>query len=495
MKTYDLCIIGAGVVGAAIARELSRYELKVLWLEKGEDVAVGATRANSAIVHGAYSAPHGTVKGELCVAGNRMYDSLDGELNFGFQRPGSLVLAFDDAQREILDALMENGYKNGSRDMKILGKKDLHGMEPELGPAVLAALHAPETGITSPYEFCIALAENAVANGVTLKLRSEVTALSKRNGRFSITAGDDYEASFVINAAGIHSDRISAMAGDSGFTILPRKGQYLLFQRGYGSLVKHIIFQAPTEKGKGILVTPTHWGNLLVGPDAEDNVGRDDRNTDLQSLREILATARLSVPSINPLKIIRSFSGLRARSDRGDFIIEESKSVPGLIQAAGIESPGLTSSPAIALRVKYLLEKAGLDLEEKEDFHPFRPPITSVKPLLPLQEISEDIKLPPGDGRRIICRCEQVREETILDALRRNIAIDSTDAIKRRTRAGMGACQGNFCTPRVREVIAGETGLAPEKVTLRGESSGLLPERVSPGDLRKLLNIPEGDNL
>lgn len=489
--TWDVCIIGAGVVGAAIARELSRYSLKILWLEKGEDVAVGSTKANSAIVHGGYTAKHGTVKGELCIRGNRMYDRLDEELHFGLKRTGSLVLAFSEDERRVLEGLIKNGEKNGVRGLRIVERDELEELEPAIGPEARAALYCNETAVTSPYEFCIALAENAVTGGVDLRLHSEVVGIRKTGGRFHVTAGvvgggiEEFEVFFVINAAGVYADKVSALAGDRGFTISPRRGQYLVFRRGYGSLVNHVIFQAPTEKGKGILVTPTYWGNLLIGPDAEDVASRENVGTDIERLKYILRTARRSVPSADHTKIIRSFSGLRPSSDRGDFIIEESTVVPGFIQAAGIESPGLTSSPAIAERVVELLEQADLSLEERDDFQGRRP-ITVPGPLQPFSEIAKDVDLPPGEGERIICRCEQVREKVILDALYRGIPIDSTDAMKRRTRAGMGACQGSFCTDRVRALISRETGLPEESIGVRGSGSGLLPERVSPEDLRRL---------
>jgi len=495
---HDVCIIGAGVVGCAVARELSRYNLDIILCEKGNDVGVGATKANSAIVHGGYTARHGTLKGELSIRGNRMYDQLHSELNFGLRRIGSLVLAFEDSERPALDSLCTNGEKNGVRGLRILERDELLDFEPNIGPDVVSALYCPETGITSPYEFCIALAENAVANGVHLKLHTEIIGIEKTGGHFRLEAAgsvsnqadseprkESLEASFIVNAAGVYSDSISALAGDSSFSIVPRQGQYLVFRRGYGSIVRHVVFQTPSPRGKGVLVTPTYWGNLMIGPNSEEIPDREDLSTNQEILRYIVSTARRSIPSFDLKQVIRSYSGIRATSNTKDFIIEESR-VGGLIQAAGIDSPGLTSSPAIAGMIVGLLQKSGLELIRKESFNPLRKAVTEPFPLLPFQEIRSDIDRPEGDPERIICRCEQVREKTILDALNRGIPVDSTDAIKRRTRAGMGYCQGNSCTPRVRKLIARETGQKEENITPRGPGSGIIPERISGKELKEL---------
>lgn len=495
---YDVCIIGAGVVGSAIARELSRYNLKVILCEKGADVGVGATKANSAIVHGGYTAAHGSLKGELSIRGNRMYDRLNEELNFGLRRSGSLVLAFDDEQQRTLESLVRNGEENGVKGLEILGQEAALRKDPNLNPEVRSALYCPETALTSPYEFCIALAENAVANGVELRLYTEIRNIEKRDGHFRITSADvsphiagergrenDFHAAMVVNAAGIYSDKIAALLGDHSFEIHPRQGQYLLFRRGYGELVNHIIFQTPSEKGKGILVTPTYWGNLMIGPNSQEIPSREDVRTNREILSYIVRTARLSVPSFELSQVIRSFSGIRATSDSKDFIIRESK-ISGFFHAAGIDSPGLTASPAIAERVCDLLSKAGLQMEARPDFEAARKAITRPTPLQPFQKIKSLVDLPEGNPERIVCRCEQVREASIVDALSRGIPVDSTDAVKRRTRAGMGACQGQFCTPRVKKLIARETGIPEDTVGTRGAGSGLLPERVGPEELRKI---------
>jgi glycerol-3-phosphate dehydrogenase len=505
---YDVCIIGGGVVGCAIARELSRYRLSTVLCEKSVDVSNGATKANSAIVHGGYTATHGTLKGELSIRGNRMYDRLNEELNFGLKHCGSLVLAFSEEERGSLEELKKNGELNGVEGLKIVERAELEKMEPQVGPEAVAALYCPETAITSPYEMCIALAENAVANGLDLRLESEVVGIQKSEGVFTVrigapprarpgaeaaaqghaaeTAGpQELQARFVVNAAGVYSDRVAAMAGDESFTIQPRQGQYLILRRGDGDMVNHVVFQTPTKKGKGILVTATYWGNLMIGPNSEEIPDRDDVSTDRQILKHIVDTARRSIPDFKLSHVIRSFSGIRATSDTKQFIINEAP-IGGFINAAGIDSPGLTSSPAIALKVAELLRGAGLELEEDPQFNPQRPQINSPAPLQPIKEVQELIELPEGKPERVVCRCEQIREKTIVDALNRGIPVKSLDGVKRRTRAGMGPCQGNFCGPRVRRLIARETGISEEEVLPRSSGSGILRERVSGKDLRKI---------
>ncbi len=503
---YDVCIIGGGIVGCAIARELSRYDLQIALLEKSVDVGNGATKANSAIVHGGYTAKHGTLKGELSIRGNRMYDKLNEELNFGLKRCGSLVLAFAEEEKPKLEELKKNGELNGVQGLRVIDRDELLEIEPNAGPDAIAALYCPETAVTSPYEMCIALAENAVANGLDLKLESEVIGIEKTGEYFTLhvkkvtgtSLGGDSRADaldetaqrklytkFVINAAGVYSDKIAAMIGDNSFKIRPRQGQYLILRRGDGNLVDHVVFQTPTKKGKGILVTATYWGNLMIGPNSEEIPDREDVGTNREVLKYIVDTARRSIPDFKLSHVIRSFSGIRATSDSKEFIIREAP-VGGFIHAAGIDSPGLTSSPAIAVRVRDLLEKAGLGLKERSNFNPVRPEINSPAPLQPIKEVQELIELPEGNPERVVCRCEQVREKTIVDALHRGIPVKSLDAVKRRTRAGMGPCQGTFCGPRVRKLIAHHTNIPEEEVVPRSGGSGILPERVSGKDLRKI---------
>ena len=465
---YDVCIIGSGVVGTAIARELSQYGLKTVLLERAEDVSQGASKANSGIVHGGYSAKHGTLKGALCAQGNRMYDELQDELHFGLRRCGSLVVAFDDTDLETIEGLLENGRQNGARGLKLLGAREVRAMEPNSSDGIKGALYCSTAGVTSPYELTIALAENAVANGVTLLLQHEVTAI-EAGSPFRVHAGDKViEAEFVVNAAGVRSDQVARMVGIDDFEITPRKGEYILFRRGYGELVNTVVFQPPTKNGKGILVTSTYHGNLMIGPNAEEVSDREDSGTTEEHLREIIETARRSVPSFDLRKVITNFSGLRATSSRKDFIIEES-SVAGFINVAGIDSPGLTSSPAIARRVGDLLRDAGLTMNRRDDAVRTRAPIIVPKSL-EAKELKRRVELPDGP-ERIVCRCEQVSEAEILDAMSRGLPVDTTDAVKRRTRAGMGFCQGEFCRPRVKALLARELGRTPDEIRVRADET------------------------
>ena len=461
-RSWDVCIVGAGVVGCAVARELSRFRLRVLVLERGDDVGNGATKANSGIVHGAYSSPHGTLKAALCAAGSRMYPRLDRELAFGYRRTGALVIAFSTREERDLRDLAANGHANGDGSLEMLNAAQVRTLEPRLSREVTAALVCPSVGVTSPYEMAIALAENAIANGVELRLDSEVTALAVEPGPanerlFRLTStGGDVLARFVVNAAGVSSDRVAALLGEPGFRITPRQGQYVLFERGTGAAVSRVVFQVPTERGKGILVTSTYHGNLMIGPNANEVADRAEAGTSLEVLEHIVATARRSLPDFDLKQVITTFSGIRATSDSRDFVIGQGPA-PRFITLGGLDSPGLTSAPAIAERARDLLADAGLRLEERPGFEPSRraiivPKTLSDREVLPLLEA-------PGPNR-IVCRCERVSEGEILDALGRGIPVRSLDAVKRRTRAGMGKCQGRFCRPRVAAILERETGLS-----------------------------------
>lgn len=474
---YDVTIIGAGVVGCAIARELSKYDLKILQLEKSDDVSNGASKANSGIVHGGYAAKYGTLKGKLCFEGNRLYEKLNEELNFGYKKTGALVIGFDEKDEENIKKLYENGIKNGvsENEMRIIYKDEILEIEPNISRDVKVALLAEDVGITSPYEMTIALAENAVKNGVELKLENEVLNINENTDYYTvITNKGEYKTKYVINAAGVFSDKISRMVGIDNFYIKPRKGQYIIFHKGYGKIINRVIFQTPTEKGKGILVTPTYHGNLMIGPNADEVSEKEDLSTDVETLKYIISTARKSVPNIDLRKILTSFSGIRPTPSTGDFIIEESKE--RFINVAGIESPGLTSSPAIAKMVFNILKNSGLKMIKKTDFDPYRPPII-IKKNLSYKEVNKLLNINTPD--QIICRCEMVSKKEIIDALNRGIPVKSIDAIKRRTRAGMGFCQGEFCGPRVRKVIAETLNIPEDEVPQRGKGSGIIPKKVN----------------
>ena len=472
---YDICIIGAGVVGSAIARELSKYQIKICLLEKDEDVATGATKANSGIVHGGYNEKHGSVKAKFSLAGNLLYKKLNDELHFGFSQIGSLLIGFNDTDRTEIEKIYANGIKNGVPNLQIVEKDFILKKEPYINPAVTCAIYSPNAGITSPYEFAIALAENAIQNGVQLFLNTKVTAIKQETDCFLITTQnteneslDTIKSKRVINAAGLYSDEIAKMTGIHDFTINPVKGQYLLFDKDQGNIATSVIFQVPTLISKGVLVTPTHHGNLLIGPDATGVSQKNNLDTESANLQNVIEKARQSVPNFDLRKIITSFSGNRATPTTGDFIIEES-SVKGFINVAGIESPGLTAAPAIAKYVVELVETSGINLKVKNDFNPERRAYKNVASLKE-NELQELIKKDPDYGK-IICRCETISQGEIVDALRRQIPIKSIDAIKRRTRSGMGRCQSGFCLPKILAIIAKERKIPLEQLTKKGSNS------------------------
>ncbi len=457
---YDVVIIGAGIIGTSIARELSKYKLKVAVVEQSNDVAQGATKANSAIVHGGYAEAHSKLKGRLCYQGRKQYQKLDDELHFGFDPIGSLVLAFDEDQKEELQKLLENGKLNGLDDISIIDHDEIMKLEPQVNPDVKYALYCEGAGITSPYEMAIAMMENAIHNGVELFLECPVIGINATEDGFDVLCDKErvLPTKYVVNCAGINSAFVSELAGDDSFTITPRSGQYLLMVRGTGELINNVLFQMPTKMGKGILVTPTYHGNLLLGPDAinEEEASRD---THEERLFRIFKEALLTTDKLNIKQFIRSFTGVRAVSSTDDFIIEESKVVPGFINCAGIQSPGLTSSPAIAqMVVNEILPKAGLKLEENPDFDPNRKPTIERKILEPMGEAMKKVELPLSDPNCYVCRCEQVSRATIDDAMDRGIPVTTFDGIKRRTRAGMGWCQGTFCRARVAAVMSEKLG-------------------------------------
>ncbi|KEI92565.1 NAD(P)/FAD-dependent oxidoreductase [Clostridium botulinum] len=481
---YDVSIIGAGVVGSAIARELSKYNLKVCLIEKEEDVGTEASKANSGIVHGGYVAKYGTLKGELCIKGNSMYSQLEKELNFGYRNPGALVIGFDEDDENRIKKLYENGIKVGCNDLEIIYGDKIKKLEPHINKDVKVALYAKSVGVASPYEMTIALAENAIENGVDLKLETKVLTIDKEHEAFIInTNKGEIKSKYIVNAAGLYSDKIANMLKMDDFKILPRRGQYVLSTKDQGYLVNKVIFQVPTEKGKGILVTTTYHGNFMIGPDAQEAVDKEDIGTDIESIEYIIKTARKSIPDFDVRKSLTTFAGIRAISSTGDFVIGETK-VKGFINAAGIDSPGLTSSPAIAEKIVGILKEAGLQLIKNEKFNPYR------KPIIIKKDKSFDGKIDDEDPtKNIICRCEKVTESEIIDAMKRGIPVKSTDAIKRRTRAGMGFCQGNFCRPRVKAIIAREMGIPVEKVTVRGKEGGEPPKRVNINVIRKIQGV------
>ncbi|KAI9339165.1 FAD dependent oxidoreductase [Zopfochytrium polystomum] len=493
LPLYDVVIVGAGVIGCSIARELSRYRLKVIVIEKGEDVASGASKANSGIVHGGYDELHGTLKSKVAHKGNQMFHRLNEELNFGFRVTGSLVLAFEPSEVPELERLLENGRKkrftSGVKDLRIIGRDEILAKEPHINPEVFAALFCPHTGITSPYEYTIALAENAILNGVEFRLQHEVTDIQRIGNRgghlgYLVSAGSDEKimTRYVVNAAGLFADKVASMVGAANFYIAPRKGEYIILDKSQGLMASHVLFPVPSPtRGKGILVSQTFHGNLLLGPTSREM--SEAHRTNIEVLEEIVAVARHSVPDFDVKKAITSYAGLRAKSDRKDFIIEESEKAPGFVNVAGIDSPGLTSSPAVAQMTVDVLRKAGLKTEGKSWFSPYRRPIIIKK----TEGYKGVIDHPTDASLNIICRCERVSEAEIVDAIHRPLGAHSIDAVKKRTRAGMGWCQGGFCEPRVVALISRETKIPIDQVPRRGVGSSLLPHKRITEEDRQLL--------
>ncbi len=468
---YDVAIIGAGVVGGMIARSLSRYQLNICILEKENDVAMGASCANSGIVHAGFDAKPGTLKARLNVKGSEMMEQTAKELGVPYQKNGSLVVAFSEKEKEQLLPLLERGIQNGVQQLKLIEKEELRQLEPNIGEDAIGALYAPTGGIVSPYELTLAAIGNAMDNGAELMRNFEVTRIDFVQGRYHIfSETENVEARFLINAAGLYADEIGAMLGISSFQIHPRKGEYILLDRECGTHVKHTIFGVPGPMGKGILVTPTAEGNLLLGPTSEDGWDKEDHTTTYFGIEKIEEEAKRRIKGLALNKRITSFCGLRAVGSTGDFIITSPN--PQLIHVAGIESPGLTASPAIGEYVITLLEEQGLSLVLKEHYCPERPAMNEFRNAS-IEKKNKKIKKDPSFGR-IVCRCEGVTEGEILEAIRNNPGARDLDGVKRRTRAQMGRCQGGFCMPTILELLSRELGIEIDQVTKFGKNSQIV---------------------
>ena len=466
---FDVAVIGAGVIGGMIARELSRYDLKICILEKENDVAMGATRANSAIVHAGFDAEEGTLKAKLNVRGSEMMEQVAQELGVKYKKNGSLVIGFSEEDRAGIETLLKRGQANGVKGLRIVEKEELHTMEPNLSANVECALDAPTGAIICPYELTIAAVGNAMDNGAELLRNFEVSGIEKKDGIYEIAAADGQkvQAKVVINAAGLYTDKIAGMVGDTSFTVHPRRGEYILLDKECGGMVSHTIFRTPSKMGKGILVTPTVDGNLLTGPTSVDMTDKQDTSTTQEGFDKIIKEALENVSTVPFGKTITSFCGLRAVGSTGDFII--TAPVEGFINVAGVESPGLSASPAIAEYVAEMVAKQGVELAPKADFNPYRAPMHHFREAS-MEEKMEIIKKDKAYGK-IVCRCEGISEGEILAALRTNPKAWDLDGEKRRTRAQMGRCQGGFCSPHIVELIAQERNIPIEKVTKSGRNS------------------------
>lgn len=472
---YDVLIIGAGVVGSAIARELSKFDLRVGVIEKEADVCCGTSKANSGIVHAGYDAPIGSLMAKLNVKGAQLIRELSVTLDFKYDEIGSLLICKEESQYAQLLELYNKGIKNGVKELKIIkDKNELVKLEPNLCKDVYAALYASNAGIVCPFGLNIALAENACDNGVEFIFNTEVLDINKTEETWVVdTSKGSFSSKNIVNAAGLFADRIHNMVSSNKVSITPRKGEYFILDKEAGSHVNHVIFALPNEFGKGVLVAPTVHGNLLLGPTAYDIEDKEGTDTTEKGLDEVRKKSSLNVKDIPFGKIITSFAGLRAHGEKGDFIIEESSNNKGFIDCIGIESPGLTSSPAIGEYVAQLLyEINDKKFKVKDDFIYTRKGITDVSKLSE-EEYNRLIKENSQYGN-IVCRCESICEGVIVESLHRSIPVTTVDGVKRRTTVGMGRCQSGFCTPKVIEIIARENNMKCNEITKNGTGSELI---------------------
>ena len=457
----DLIIIGGGVCGSSLLYDVSRYKISVLLLEKENDVACGSSKSNSGIVHAGYDPEPGTEMARFNVEGNALIEKLSTDLDIPYKKIGSLVVGFDETDRKSIEKLLEKGNRNGVPGLRIISGEELFNLEPNLNREVICALYASSAGIVSPWELALVQAECAVQGGARVELGCEVKAINKVGDAFTVsTSKGDYKARYVVNAAGVNSDTVSQMAESKHFTITPKSGEYFILDTTEFKLVNTVVFPCPSVLGKGVLVSPTVHGNIIVGPDSKD-FAKDDFSTTAAGLDYVRKNALRCIPSINFRASIRNFSGIRADAGLEDFIVGESKETPGFFNMAGIKSPGLTSSPSIAKEMVKLLHGKGLSAEPNPNFMAKRRVIRFKE--LSEAEKSRVVKENPLYGA-IVCRCETVTEGEIIDALNRPLPPRSIDALKRRCTPGMGRCQGGFCSPKVLALIARHFNIKPEEV-------------------------------
>lgn len=478
---YDVLIIGAGCTGVMTARLLSTKNCSVAVAEAGCDVAMGATCANSAIVHAGYDAKPGTLKAKLNVRGNKLMKTLAKQLDVPLRECGSHVVGFGEGDMKTLRELYDRGVANGVPDMRIIGQDELRRMEPNISPDATASLWAPSAGITCPYGLTIAAADNAVTNGVHFYFNFTVTGASKAGDVYYISNGvDTIAARYIVNCAGVNSAHVAELLGEHDFpiTIIPRRGEYIVLDKACGNMANSTLFVCPSERGKGILVSPTVHGNLIIGPNAYPIEDGSDKSTTAPGLEEITTGAHLLMPTVNTRMAITSFAGVRATPNIYDFYLRISEQLPRVIHAVGVESPGFASSPATAEYLVGLLSDAGLELEDRDDYIPTRRADGNHKQFNHMtdEERADICRKNPAYGR-IICRCETVTEGDIIDAIHGPIPAITIDMIKKRLRAGMGRCQGGFCSPRVADLIARETQKELDTVTKCGGGSWLVEKR------------------
>ena len=478
----DVIIIGAGVIGCAVARELSRYKADVCVVERAEDVCCGTSKANSGLVHAGFDAIPGSNKARFNVQGNMMMDTLTHDLDVPFRRNGALVVCTDADQRSELDVLLARGRKNGVEGLEIIEGEALRAMEPNISNKAIAALYAPTGGIICPFKLTIALAENACVNGVEFRFNTTVTDISRCDGGWRVSTPDgDILTKYVVNAAGVYSAALHNMVSARKLHITPRRGEYCLMDKSAGNHVTHTLFPQPTKLGKGILVTPTIHGNLMIGPTAEDIDNPESTATTGDGLAKVLAGAQRNVEDLPTRQIITSFAGLRAHEDGGDFVLGEPDDAPKFYDCTGIESPGLSAAPAIGVHVANAIRDA-LGLCTKTDWIGTRKDIVSTANLS-AKEHNNLIRKNPAYGT-IICRCESITEGEILDAIHRPLGARSLDGVKRRVRAGMGRCQAGFCMNRVMAILSRELGVPLEEITKSGSDSRIVKTRMDSENCR-----------
>ncbi|MBO7674970.1 MAG: NAD(P)/FAD-dependent oxidoreductase [Atopobiaceae bacterium] len=475
-ELYDVAVIGAGVSGCAVARELARYDARVCVIEKEEDVCSGTSKANSAIVHAGFDAQPGSLMAKLNVEGNRLMYEWAKELNYGVIPVGSLVVCVSEESRAGLDVLLERGRANGVPDLRIIERDELVAMEPNISDEAVAALYAPTGGIVDCFGLTIALAENATANGVEFLFEAPVSDVRLEGDVWEVTAGDAVvRARAVVNAAGVYADQIHNLVAtpDDRLTIVARKGEYYLLDNTVGDYVRHTVFMLPTAMGKGVLVSPTVHGNLIVGPTATDVDDKEATDTTAEGLAEVVAKCSLTVKDVPLRESITNFAGLRAHQQAHDFVIGEVEGAPRFFDCAAIESPGLTSAPAIGqMLARQIGERLGLSEKPEGEFDPTRPGVVNLV-IASFDEWAELCRRDPAYGN-VVCRCCRVSEAQIVDVIRRNPAATSLDAIKRRTGAMMGRCQGGFCTPKIMEILERELGMDPRDIAKNAKGSELL---------------------
>ncbi|NLF62141.1 MAG: NAD(P)/FAD-dependent oxidoreductase [Lentisphaerae bacterium] len=473
---YDIVIIGGGVIGCAIARELKRWRLKVALCERSDDVGAGASKANSAIVHPGHSAKPGTDMARLNVVGNQLYDQLCQELDITFQRCGSLTVAFDEDELPALESVYQDGLANGVPGMRLIDRDELLRREPNLNPEAVAALFAPTGGIVCPYELTVGLAENAAINGVDVFLNTKAVQVKRNASGWTVCTGQgDFDCAAVVNAAGLYADIFNNQVSTDTMRIIPRRGEYWMIDKSFDGAFRSTIFQLPGKMGKGVLVSPTVDGTIIVGPNAEDIDDRDDNTTTRAGLEYVYQAASRIWPALPRRALITNFAGNRAHLVRHDFVLGEAPGAPGFFNAAGIESPGLTAAPAIARELSAAIAEY-LHASPNAEFQPCRPPVRRFRNMT-MAERAAAIAENPAYGR-IICRCEQVTEAEIRDCIRRPVGARSVDGVKRRTRAGMGRCQGGFCMPRVVAILSEELGVSPLQITKNGGNSIILTAKL-----------------